>query len=119
MGAGLVQACHDLSEGGLAVAAAEMVIASPYGLDLDIESAVLDDTSQHDTIALFSESSSRFLVEVRPDDSAAFGAQMEGVEVALIGYVSDEPLLRVDGVSGGEVLRATAGELKAAWQRNV
>ncbi len=116
MQAGLIQACHDLAEGGLAVAAAEMGFGSNLGLDLDLASAIKDDDSANDAVMLFSETPSRFLVEVRPHDSAAFGMRMEGVEVALIGFVTAEPVLRVDGVHGSEVVREPLAALKAAWQ---
>ena len=116
MAAGLIQACHDLSEGGLAVAAAEIAFGGPFGVDLDLATAIMDDDCANDAILLFSETPSRFLAEVRPEDAAAFGALMEGVEVALVGFVAAEPLLRIDGVDGMEVLREPIAELKAAWQ---
>ncbi|MBN2086391.1 MAG: phosphoribosylformylglycinamidine synthase subunit PurL [Anaerolineales bacterium] len=62
---GLVLSCHDLSEGGLAVAAAEMCIAGRLGMLLDLDD---DDT----TLALFGESNSRFLVEVESSNAIAF-----------------------------------------------
>jgi phosphoribosylformylglycinamidine synthase len=68
---GLVQSCHDLSEGGLAVAAAEMSLAGRLGLALTLE-------EEEPAVALFSESNGRFLVEVRPQDRAAFEAEFSG-----------------------------------------
>lgn len=112
----LVRACHDLAEGGLAVAVAEMAFGSTLGADLDLATAIMDEDSQNDAIILYSETPSRFLVEVHPKDSAAFGSMMEGVEVALIGFVTAEPMLRVDGVDGSEILREPIADLKAAWQ---
>jgi len=52
---GLVRACHDLSEGGLAVAAAEMCFAGGIGADV---TSLRDELS--DDAKLFSESPSRF-----------------------------------------------------------
>ncbi|WP_029214419.1 phosphoribosylformylglycinamidine synthase subunit PurL [Kallotenue papyrolyticum] len=114
--AGLVQACHDLSEGGLAVAAAEMMIAGGLGLDLDLAMIVRDEDCDNDALLLFSETPSRFLVEVRPEDSAAFGALMEAVEASLIGFVTNEPILRVDGLAGVEVLRESLDDLRRSWR---
>jgi phosphoribosylformylglycinamidine synthase II len=116
MRAGLIQSCHDLSEGGLAVAAAEMVIGSALGLDLDLAACFVDDDCDNDVVVLFGETPSRFLVEVRPQDSEAFGQLMDGIDVALIGFVSDAPALRVDGLDGTEILHETAEALKASWQ---
>lgn len=117
MAAGLIRSCHDLSEGGLAVAAAEMVLGSTLGLDIALSTAIMDDDCGNDVVLLFSETPSRFLIEVRPDDSAAFSELIEGVEVALIGYVMEEPALMVEGVFGAPVLHESAEALKAAWQR--
>jgi phosphoribosylformylglycinamidine synthase II len=65
MGKGLVLACHDLSEGGLAVAAAEMCVAGRIGMNLNIDD---DDT----TLALFGESNGRLLVEVESKNAVTF-----------------------------------------------
>ena len=63
---GLVQACHDVSEGGLAVALAELCIAGGLG-------AVIDALPHGDlATALFAESIGRHVVEVRPQDVATF-----------------------------------------------
>jgi phosphoribosylformylglycinamidine synthase len=115
--AGLVRACHDLSEGGLAVAAAEMMIGGGLGLDLDLAAMIMDDDCANDAILLFSETPSRFLVEIPSSESETFGALMEGVEVRLLGFVSAEPVLRVDGIHGNEILRESVTTLKSAWQQ--
>ncbi len=61
---GLVKSCHDLSEGGLAVAAAEMAFAGGYGLDLDLSKVPGKELERNDFV-LFSESNSRFLIRSR------------------------------------------------------
>jgi len=88
---GLVESCHDLSEGGLAVAAAEMAIAGRRGARLH--------TLPHAdaTTALFSESNGRFLCEVTPDDLAVFLAAVPGSMV--VGEVLAEPMLASPGWS--------------------
>ncbi len=88
--AGLVRACHDVSEGGLAVALAELCIAGRRG-------AVIDELGHPDTTtALFAESTGRLVVEVRPGDVARF------LDVAgparLLGTVSAEPALALPGL---------------------
>ena len=64
---GLVRSCHDLSEGGLAVALAEMALAGGLGADVSLGTSRATATAAHDAVLLFSESPSRFLLEVRPD----------------------------------------------------
>ncbi|NWF81514.1 MAG: phosphoribosylformylglycinamidine synthase subunit PurL [Chloroflexi bacterium] len=110
--AGLVRACHDLSEGGLAVAAAEMVIAGDLGLQLDLAAV----TPGGDIMAaLFSETPSRFLVEVPPDASAAFEAALAGVTLARIGTVTAEPRLQIHA-AGATRLILDGATLRARWQ---
>ena len=60
---GMVKSCHDLSEGGLAVAAAEMAFASGLGLEINLQMVPVKDVARNDFV-LFSESNSRFLIEV-------------------------------------------------------
>jgi phosphoribosylformylglycinamidine synthase len=110
--AGLVRACHDLSEGGLAVAAAEMAIAGDLGLDLDLDAV---DAPGGPLVKLFSETPSRFLVEVRPADAGAFAAAMGGVPLARVGAVTASPVLSVRA-AGEELIRHDVDALRAAWK---
>jgi phosphoribosylformylglycinamidine synthase len=117
--AGLVRACHDLSEGGLGVAAAEMAFAGDRGLRLDLRAVVRATGLDRDDVLLFSESPSRFLVEVRPADAAAFEQALAGLRYGRVGLVQERTELIVTGLAGDEVIRASLAELKAAWQGTV
>ncbi len=112
--AGLVRSCHDLSEGGLAVAAAEMAFAGELGIELDL-TAVPFDGNASDAAILFSESNTRFLVEVLPENEAAFQAALEGVACAKIGSVNDGVKMTVKGLTGAAVIDANLADLKNAW----
>src|SRR5438876_245006 len=81
IGAGTVAACHDLSHGGLAVAAAEMALGGDLGADLKTTAM---DPMRWD-LQLFSESNGRWLVEVRKDRYEEFGHLMEGTPVTFLG----------------------------------
>lgn len=76
--AGYVQACHDLSEGGLAVALAEMSIGGQIGAEVNLTTIPQSDglSGIHQ---LYSESLTRFVVEVKPEDATAFEALLDGV----------------------------------------
>lgn len=111
---GLARACHDLSEGGLAVAAAEMAFAGNMGLRIDlapISGVVRDDQ------ALFSETPSRFLVEVRRADAARFEELLDGVPVFRLGEVTEDRRFVVGGRRGRPVIDEAVADLKEAWQR--
>jgi phosphoribosylformylglycinamidine synthase len=114
---GLVQACHDLSEGGIGVAAAEMAFAGGLGMVIHMGNVPLGEAMDRDDYVLFSESNTRFLVEVDPEDRQLFEGTMAGVDFAAIGQVTKEQRLEVRGLRGELVLSASIAELKEAWQR--
>jgi phosphoribosylformylglycinamidine synthase len=87
--AGLVSAAHDLSDGGLALAAAEMALAAGLGVALD--------AAPRDLTAIqwfFGEDQARYLLACAPADVARLGALAADARV---------PLRRIGAVSGGEV----------------
>lgn len=113
--AGLVRACHDCSEGGLAVAAAEMAIAGGAGLRLALERIPHSPDAAAAYTLLFSESNGRFLVEVRPEDAGAFEALLAGVPYAQAGMVLEAP--QVEMTYWDEpVVQAEVEALRKAWR---
>jgi phosphoribosylformylglycinamidine (FGAM) synthase-like enzyme len=119
---GLVRACHDLSEGGLAVAAAEMSLAGLLGVSLDLREmpheAMEMEREDLQTVLLFSESASRFLVEIAPEQRAAFEEHMSahGVKgLACLGRVIDNGRFVVR--EGAQMLiDVGVEELQTAWK---
>ncbi|MDE2846420.1 MAG: phosphoribosylformylglycinamidine synthase subunit PurL [Gemmatimonadota bacterium] len=114
---GLVAACHDCSEGGLAVAAAEMAFAGGYGMVLDLDAVPLDPEADRDDTVLFSESNSRFVVEVPSGREAEFDAIMEGSPFGRAGTVTGEERFLVRGLDGDEIVSTELSIMKEAWQR--
>ncbi|MGB9684354.1 MAG: AIR synthase-related protein, partial [Candidatus Bathyarchaeales archaeon] len=112
---GLVSACHDLSEGGLAVAVAEMAFSGGYGVEIDLRKVPADNLKRDDFV-LFSESNSRFLVEVPEKCERDFEAMMRGAVCAKIGKVTKTPRLCVYGLNGDVVVDAAISELLACWK---
>jgi len=115
---GLVKACHDLSEGGLAVAAAEMAFAGGYGLELDLRKVLAKGLGRDDFV-LFSESNSRFLVEVSEKARDEFEGLMNGKACSEVGKVTKSPRLCVRGLAGGVVVDASVGDLLKSWKRTL
>ncbi len=109
---GLVRACHDLSEGGVAVAVAEMCFAGGIGADITALPGALSDEAK-----LFSESPTRFLVEVKPENATAFEVCFAGVPVTRVGVTVSDARLRVAGANGEWLLWVKLGVLKEAWQK--
>jgi phosphoribosylformylglycinamidine synthase II len=116
-GRGLVKACHDPSEGGIGVAIAEMAFAGGLGAIVYLNAVPLGEPMERDDYILFSESNSRFLVEVAPEDRTEFEKAMDGTALANIGKVTDSGVLEIYGVNGGAVISSLISELKEAWQR--
>ena len=114
---GLVKACHDLSEGGIGVAAAEMAFAGGLGMNISLKNVPLAESIDRDDYILFSESNTRFLVEIAPKDKLAFEKAMAGIDFAEIGEVTKSKKLEVYGRNGKAIVKADIDELKEAWQK--
>ncbi|MFN0018274.1 MAG: phosphoribosylformylglycinamidine synthase subunit PurL [Pirellulaceae bacterium] len=126
---GFVRACHDLSEGGLAVTAAEMAFAGGVGAKIrlsEVPSSVpaAERREGFDEVLLFSESNTRFLVEVPPGRRPYFEAAMFGVPLAHIGEVTDSGRLQIAAAPIAHqhlpqswLVDVDIATLKEAWQK--
>ncbi|MBL8824338.1 MAG: phosphoribosylformylglycinamidine synthase subunit PurL [Planctomycetia bacterium] len=117
----MVAACHDLSEGGLAVALAEMCMAGGFGAIVHTNAIPVEgsDTPSLEAL-LFGESPTRFLLEVPFEWERSLSILMGDLPCACIGQVSDQRRLTIFG-SPSDTLLVNVGidELKAAWQNTL
>ena len=90
----LLQSATTPSKGGLALALALATVGSGQGAEVDL-SAV----SQQAVTALFSESNSRFVVSVKPEDVAAYEKLFEGLPLTPIGRVTAGKTLAIQGLA--------------------
>jgi phosphoribosylformylglycinamidine synthase len=113
---GTIRACHDVSDGGILVALAEMALAGGFGAE------VLFDNPQGLSAAAFGEDQGRFIIAVEADPSGNLQGQgfhakaiAAGVECWALGMTGgDSLLIEVNGGSGrGEV---TLADLRAAHE---
>lgn len=111
----LVASCHDLSDGGLAVALAESAFAGGFGLEIDL-ARLRSDEPLTDMERLYGESQSRLLVTVAPDKAAEFEKLFSGQDLSWLGSVIAEPQLRVRGTAGDWLIDLPLATLKQAWQ---
>jgi phosphoribosylformylglycinamidine synthase len=128
---GLIRSCHDLSEGGLAVALAEMAFAGAHGAKITLDKIPTDNSISRDatdaaTVLLFSESPTRFLVEVAPEKSSAFESHLRSANVPFghLGEVTASNSLQITTPPGAEntvptgaIVDLTLTDLKEAWQK--
>lgn len=117
--AGTVSACHDLSEGGLAVSLAEMAFASGLGVDADIAHCPTegDFASANERLmaTLFSETNSRFVCEVAADKVEQFKSLLGNVAHASLGKVTENDRFELRAFKRS-IISTDIAQLKEAWQ---
>jgi phosphoribosylformylglycinamidine synthase II len=115
---GIIKSCHDLSEGGVAVAAAEMAFAGGHGLELNL-SAMPNKLVTRNDFLLFSESNSRFLIEVAEKDLYKFEDLLRSKACAQIGRVTKDENLLIHGLDGKVLVDAALTELRRSWKKTL
>ncbi len=104
----IIQACHDLSEGGLGVCAAEMCIGGRLGIHLELKSG-------DPPLELFGETNGCLLLEVEPADSQWFESLFASLPFMRIGNVSEDGRFSV--LSGdAELLSLPITDLVRHWK---
>ena len=115
---GLVLSAHDLSEGGLAVAAAEMAFSGKGGISIDLDLLPTQHGWQNLVIPCFAESTGRFLVEVDADMADDFAAAMQGCPCARVGHATADGKLTLTS-AGKPALVADIADLKHIWKHGL
>ncbi|MBX9616132.1 MAG: phosphoribosylformylglycinamidine synthase II, partial [Caulobacteraceae bacterium] len=88
--AGRLTCVHDLSDGGLIGAAADMALASDTGVVLDASSAA------HAHVFLFGEDQARYLVAVPNPQEVLAGAREAGLHASVVGYAKGDAFASTD-----------------------
>lgn len=112
---GLVRSCHDCSEGGLAVALAEMAFAGDLGARIDLERFFAENKVE-EWAGLFSESPSRFVLEVEPGEVETLMSLFDGIPIWEIGEVVVDKSLTLR-VGERPLLSEPIDALRATWKR--
>ncbi len=115
----LVRACHDCSEGGIGVALAEMAFAGHVGVEVSLKNVPTLDEKIKDDILLFSESNSRFLVEIAPKNRKTFEKMMHNVPHAEIGQTTEGTELTITGKNTNGLVKEELEKLKESWQQTL
>ena len=109
--AGLARMIHDCSRGGLAVAAAR--ICATYGIGCSINADAIPGDIPHPGVALFSESHSRYLAAVSPQDADEAAGIMAEVPHSRIGEFGGDSILFEAG--GASVCNVTVDKARSTW----
>ncbi|MCD4656291.1 MAG: hypothetical protein K8S87_01990 [Planctomycetes bacterium] len=121
---GLIRSAHDCSEGGLAITLAEMCIGGDIGCKVDISNLEPEDAEDFDdneiySILLFSESQSRFVLEV---DYSMFEAVMKKaseMKVFLnnLGKVETNKMTVNHGSK--VILQTSVDDIRKSWKQTI
>lgn len=114
---GWIWSSHDLSDGGLAVALAESCWGGGLGAMIGLDGFNTDQNTLTINDLLFSESHSRFIVSIRPEDKAAFEAHF-GQRATYLGMVTTEKQLHITHRQQS-LLCLTNAQMQAAWDNGL
>jgi phosphoribosylformylglycinamidine synthase len=112
---GLIASCHDLSDGGMAVAIAESCFSGALGATVHAGNMIMDGVTRNDT-ALFSESPCRLLISVSHRHTEEFESLMASFPLARVGLVEEHSVLTIRGIGGKVTVQEETLALKRAWQ---
>jgi len=118
----LVSACHDLSEGGLAIALAEMCLAGHVGVDVDLEKVPFTPhrlQPDANEIILFSESNTRFLCSVPKKHKEKFETLMKNLPYAQIGKTAFSDTMKIFGARDEQITNLKINTMQQVWQNSL
>ncbi len=115
---GVLASCTSVGPGGLAYALARMAMAAECGLSLDL-SALPSESNLPPYKMLFSESMSRFVVTIDPENRHRFEKMFAGEPADMIGKVTDTGVLAARAPGGGMILNLPVARLKDAYKKTL
>ncbi len=116
---GWLAAAHDCSDGGLAVALAEMAFSGDLGVTVFLKEVPFQGRSARNDTLLFSESNSRFVVEVKREHQKEFEKLCKNLPCGLIGCVDERNLFTVYGLDGKVCIQEKIEAFKTSWKRRL
>jgi phosphoribosylformylglycinamidine synthase len=129
IGKSWVKSCHDVSDGGLAVAIAESVIGSGLGARLTLPAlheaagayspshvGPAGDMLSRNDFALFAEGPARMIITIQPELKQEWENLWNGFSCTLVGEVVQQDALSIVAADGSEVMAVACSELSAAWK---
>ncbi len=114
----LISSCHDLSDGGFAVALCESSIGGRLGAYIELENIPADFCSKEIKRLLFCETPSRFIISVPADKQDVFENIFEGLSFALIGKVIEKTQI-IMNMQDKSILDINLNEIKKAWKTTI
>ena len=111
-----IDSCHDISEGGIGVCLSEMAIGGNIGANVDLSEVRKDLRSD---FKLFSESNTRWIIEVKNEKQNDFEKNMNKniTPYILIGQTTQDKLSIKD--KGKDLINLQVGELREKWKNAI
>lgn len=113
-----VRSCHDVSQGGIAVALAESCIGSGFGAHID-GAALTVATDNHDRadFSLFAEGPGHLIVTIAPEHVEEWTKVWQDFSATRIGTVSADGRLSIKGIAGHKNLDVEVKDMSSAWRQ--
>ena len=108
----IIESSHDISNGGLAVTIIESAFDGNCGAEINFGNSKIGINAE-----LFSESHSRFIVSIRPENKAKFENIFEN-DCKLIGKVTDNNLLKISE-NGNKFIEIKMSDLLKEWKHGL
>ncbi len=109
--ASLIESAHDLSDGGMLIGLAESLIGTEWGAEIKLDS--LKDLSLN--AKLFSESHSRFIISVKPENKKEI-EEIFGTKATLLGVVSSHGQLKISDKEKN-IIDLDVNQLENNWKK--
>ncbi len=113
---GLILSSHDVSDGGLGVTVAEMCIGSRIGVEIFLNNVPFFGERRSNEVVFYSESPSRFIVEIDAKQKGRFEKIFEGLPVELIGRTTSKKKFEVYGLEGEDYIIEDVKNLERVWR---
>lgn len=114
---GIISACHDISDGGFAVAISEMAFSGGYGALIKLDDLPYEGEENY-LYRLFSESAGRLIFTSAKENHRYIMNIFKGLPVSPIGVVTDKDTLEIR-YKNRTVVRENINVLKDFWQKTL
>jgi len=114
----IVESCHAVARGGLAVHFALTALSSELGLEIDLLQVPKKNEREilRDDQILFSESAGRFIITIAPENKEIFEKLFKGLPCSLVGKVlGKNENLKVNGCDGNAITNIAIEKLETAF----
>ncbi|MGB3478015.1 MAG: phosphoribosylformylglycinamidine synthase subunit PurL, partial [bacterium] len=115
---GIVKSCHDLSEGGLGLAISEMAFSGNLGVRIDLKDLIYVGEDKRFDFFLFSESNTRFLLEVEKKHVNKIEEIFRDLPFAKLGETTEVKQLKIF-FGKKKLIDLPLPIIQAKWQRKI